>query len=87
MGTSFDLVADTHYFGTGTIFTGTFLGGFSPDGAFLGFAVGALAAGGDAFFAEKLLGCGEIATGFGEGFFTIHHSRVGFFAEFFDKVC
>ena len=57
------------------------------NGAFLRFARGLLACAGDAFLAEKILGGGEIATGFGEGFFTIHHPRVGFFAEFFDESC
>ena len=55
------------------------------DGAFFRGAVGFLTGAGDAFFAKVVFGGGEVATGFGEGFFAIHHSRVGFFAEFFDE--
>jgi len=57
------------------------------DGAFLSSAGSFFACAGDAFFAEKLLSGGEVAASFGESFFTIHHPRVGLFAEFFNKVC
>ena len=55
------------------------------DRSFFGGAVGFLAGAGDAFFTKEFFGGGEVPTGFGEGFFAIHHSRVGFFAEFFDE--
>ena len=50
--------------------------------AFLGFAVFALGCFGDAFFAQRVNGAFEIAGGFFEGFFTIHHTCAGHFAQF-----
>ena len=55
------------------------------DDAFLGFATGLLRRGGCAFFAEDRFGGGEVALGFDERLFAIHHARVGFFAELLDE--
>ena len=53
-----------------------FLGGATP------FAFGF----GDAFFAQDRFGGFEVAVGFGQGAFAVHHARVGFVAQGFDEL-
>ena len=54
------------------------------DDAFVGGAVGHCRGLGDAALAEQLDGGFDVAVGFGEDFFAVHHAGVGFVAEFFD---
>ena len=54
------------------------------DDAFVGGAVGLGAGLDDAPLAEELDGGFDVAVGFGEDFFAVHHAGVGFVAEFFD---
>ena len=54
------------------------------DDAFLGSAVGHLAGLHDAALAEELDGGFDVAVGFGEDFFAVHHGGAGLIAEFFD---
>lgn len=54
------------------------------DDAFFGFASSFLGGGKVEFFAEDFFAFFEVAFGFFEGAFAVHHARIGFFAEQFD---
>ena len=55
------------------------------DGAFVGFAVSFFGSFGNAFFAQQGDGGIDVAIGFFERAFAVHHARVGFVAEFFNS--